>query len=237
MINIVSRIKYPELYRKMQESARDTATGPIMFTAAHDDGQPRIAESYNLIGITSIPEILLFVHDDVVFLSKGWDEKIIDAMALGFNVVGVVGSKEYKGGMVFDSGREHSAGRIVGLKDGKRSVRIMNHRAEIEPVKVVDGLFMAVSREHFVKTQFDEAFDGLFFYDTDFCLRSNCAVVDILVSHEKPDHLRGVYPANMRPITDYAPAFNAKHGFKANPPIGDQSCEGVLLEDYLAVAA
>jgi len=182
-------------------------------------------------------DILLFVHDDVVFLTEGWDAKVRDALALGFDVVGVVGSKEYNGGMVFDAGREHSTGRVCGLKDGKRVVRIFNHRAEIEPVKVVDGLLMATTREHFLKTQFDESFDGLFFYDTDFCLRSNCAVVDILVSHEKPDHLRGVYPPDLRPITDYAPKLNAKYGFPAVTPIGDQSCEAVSLADYLGVCA
>lgn len=237
MIQIITRIKYPELYRKMQESARATAKGPIMFTAAHDDGQPKIADSYNLLGITSMADILLFVHDDVIFMSEGWDEKVKDALALGFNVVGVVGSKEYNGGMVFDSGREHSTGRICGIKDGKRTVRLFEHRAEIEPVKVVDGLFMAVTREHFIKTLFDESFDGLFFYDTDFCLRSNCAVVDILVSHEKPDHLRGVYPSGMRPIFDYSPKLNRKYGFPDVNPVGDQSCEAMLLEDYLGVCA
>ena len=237
MIQIITRVKYPELYRKMQDTARAMASGPVMFTAAFDDGQPRIAESYNLIGITSMADTLLFVHDDVVFLSEGWDDKIKDALALGFDVVGVVGSKEYNGGMVFDAGREHSTGRVCGLKDGKRTVRIFEHRAEIEPVKVVDGLFMAMTRQHFIKTQFDESFDGLFFYDTDFCLRSNCAVVDILVSHEKPDHLRGVYPEGLRPITDYATKLNAKYGFPAITPIGDQKCEAVLLEDYWAVCA
>ena len=237
MISLITRIRYPELYRKMQESARATARGPIMFSASHDDGRPAVAATYNFLGATSVADILLFVHDDVVFLSKGWDDKIRDAIGLGFNVVGVVGSKEYDGGMIFDAGRQYSAGKIVGLKDGKRIVRVFHHKAEIEPVKVVDGLFMAVDLEHFVKTGFDADFDGLFFYDTDFCLRSNCVVADILVSHEKPDHLRGAYPPNMRPITDYAPAFNAKHGFKADPPIGDQRCDSIPLDDYLAVAA
>ena len=237
MIQLISRIKHPELYVKMQSSARAMATGPIMFTAAHDDGQPRVAESYNLLGAASMADILLFVHDDIVFLSKGWDEKIVEAMALGFNVVGAVGSKEYAGGMVFDAGYKHSAGKVVGLTDGKRTVKLMAHRTEIEPVMVIDGMFLAVSREHFLKTGFDWAFDGLWFYDLDLCLRSKCAVVDILVSHEKPDHLRGVYPKDMRPMSDYEPAFNKKHGFKGNAPIGEQRCDSMLLEDYLAVPA
>ncbi len=203
-----------------------------MFSVIEDDGQPKLAESYNLLAATSIADIFLFVHDDVVFLSNGWDEKIKDAMDLGFNVVGAVGSKEYSGGMVFDAGYKHSAGKVVGIVDGQRKVKLMAHRTEIEPVKVIDGMFMAVDAAHFSRIGgFDWNFDGLFFYDLDLCLRSNCAVVDILVAHEKPEHLRGVYPADLRPMSDYETAFNAKHRFGL-ASIGDQRCESVAYEDY-----
>lgn len=227
MIQLLTRVRYPELYRKMQESARATASGPIMFTASFDDGQPRIADSYNLLGATSMADILLFVHDDIIFLSKGWDNKIREAMSLGFNVVGVCGTQKYDGGMVFDSGKQYSVGKVVSVVDGKRVVRLMEHRAEIEPCAVVDGMFMAVSRGHFSKTGFDMQFDGLFYYDMDFCLISNCCVADILVAHEKPEHLRGIYPPGMLAMSSYADAFNAKHGFKSDPPIGDQRCDSV----------
>jgi hypothetical protein len=238
MIQIISRIRHPELYVKMMRSARAMANGLVMFSAAHDDGSPRIAESYNILGATAVADIILFVHDDVVFLSKGWDDKIRDAMALGFNVVGAVGSKEYAGGMVFDAGYNHSAGKVVGVVDGKRMVKLMAHRSEVEPVKVLDGMLLAVDRKHFVSAKgFDWQFDGLFFYDLDLCLRSNCAVVDILVAHEKPEHMRVVYPKDMRPMSDYEPAFNAKHGFKPNAPIGEQRCDSIALEDYVKEAA
>jgi len=234
MIQLVTRVRFPELYRKMQESARATAKGPIMFTASFDDGSPKIADSYNLLGVCSMADILLFVHDDVVFLSKGWDDKVRDAIALGFDVVGVCGSQKYDGGMIFDSGRQYSAGKVVSWVDGKRVIRLMENRAEIEPVKVVDGLFMATTREHFVRTGFDMQFDGLFYYDVDFCLASNCCVADILVAHEKPEHLRGSYPDGMLPMSHYTPAFNAKHGFKADPPIGDQRCDSVIYDAEVA---
>ncbi len=237
MIQIISRVRHKELYKRMRESARATSKGLLMFSIIEDDGSPKMAESYNLLGATAIADVLLFVHDDVVFLSKGWDEKILDAMALGFNVVGAVGSKEYAGGMIFDAGYNSSAGKVVGIVEGKRVVKLMAHRAEVEPVKVIDGMFLAVDRKHFISQKgFDWQFDGLFFYDLDFCLRSNCAVVDVLVAHEKPDHLRGVYPKDLRPMSDYEPAFNAKHGFK-DAPIGDQRCESMLLSDYLVEAA
>lgn len=231
MIEILTRIKYPELYNRMVNSAKETASGAISFASMLDDGQPKLAESYNLLGSVSSGDVLLFVHDDVIFLSKGWDEKIRQAMELGFNLIGAVGSQEYFGGMIFDSGREYSAGSVAGIRHGKRIVKLMTHRTPIEPVKVVDGMFMAVDRKHFVDTGFDLQFDGLFYYDIDLCLRSNCAVVDILVSHEKPAHLYGSYPKDMRPMEAYTGAFNLKHGFK-DAQIGDQRCDAVAIEEY-----
>ena len=233
MIQILTRVRHPELYLKMQNSARETASDLVTFSAAHDDGSPAIAESYNLLGVTSMADILLFVHDDIQFLSKGWDTKIREALDLGFNVVGVCGSQKYEGGMIFDSGKQYSVGKVVSVVDGKRVVRLMEHRSEIEPCAAVDGMFMATTREHFLKTGFDLDFNGLFYYDLDFCLRSKCAVVDILVAHEKPEHLRGVYPPGMKPMSDYADAFNKKHGFKSDPPIGNQRCDTMEYADYV----
>ena len=161
-----------------------------------------------------------------------FNDAIEDALSLGFNVAGVVGSQKYDGGLIFDAGRKYSAGKLVYLQDGKRNVKLMANRSEVEPVKVVDGLLMAVDRKHFQKAGFDWQFDGLFYYDVDLCLRSNCCVVDILVSHEKPADLWGKYPDDMKPQEYYAPAFNKKHGFKGEPPIGDQSCQQIPYEDY-----
>lgn len=238
MIELITRIRYPELYTRMKESAEATALGPLKFSAAFDDGSPKLAESYNLLGAVAKGDILLFVHDDIVFISQGWDERLRDALRLGFNVAGVVGSQRYDGGMIFDAGRQYSAGRVVGIQDGKRVVKLMHHRAEVEPVKVVDGMLMAVDAAYFRRSGgFDWQFDGLFYYDLDFCLRSHCAVADILVSHEKPSHLHGQYPAGMLPREHYASIFNAKHGFKAEPPIGEQSCSAVLYEDYVRETA
>lgn len=233
-IDIICRVKYPELFNKMKQSAKDTALGEIGFSTMLDDGQPRLAMSYNLLGSLSTADILLFVHDDIVFLSNGWDMKIKDAIKLGFNMVGVVGTQKYDGGLIFDSGRKYGAGKVVGTWEGKRRIKLMENRTEIEPVKVIDGMFMAITRPHFLEQLFDDRFDGLFYYDVDMGLRSNCAVVDILVAHEKPDHLAGQYPPGMTPREYYMPIFNQKHGFKSDPPLGDQSCENVVYDDYIA---
>ena len=237
MIQILTRVQYPELYQRMMDSARATARGNVQFASMPNDGQPRVVETYNLLASLCPNDMLVFCEDDIIFLSEGWDVKMQEALNLGFNVVGAVGTQKYDGGLVFDSGKQYSAGKIVGWVDGKRVVKLMDNRSEIEPVAVVDGSIMAVDRAHFIKSGgFDLKLDGLFYYDADFCLRSNCAVVDILVAHEKPEHLRGKYPADMKPIEAYRDYFNSKHGFNADPPIGDQRCDSILFEDYKEAA-
>ena len=235
MIQVLTRSAHPELYQRMVTSARKTAFGNVMFVSTPDDGLPKIVESYNLMAAVSTADILVFCHDDIIFLSEGWDERVKEAFRLGFEVVGAVGTQKYTGGMIFDSGKEYSVGQVVGNLDGKRIKKLFQHRAEIEPAQAVDGMFMAVTREHFIKSGgFDSQFDGLFYYDVDFCLRSNCAVVDILLAHEKPPHIWGKYPEAMKPIEFYRDAFNKKHGFKEDPPIGDQRCDSVAYEEEVA---
>jgi hypothetical protein len=236
VIQLITRVRYPELYKRMLDSARKTAKGSVSAIAINDDGQPRLAESYNLMAGSCAADILVFCHDDVIFLSDGWDEKIGRAMSLGFNLIGAVGSQEYAGGMVFDAGRQYAAGKIVGWVDGKRVVKLMQNRSEVEPVKVVDGLLMAVKADHFRSVGgFDMDFDGLFYYDTDLCLRSNCAVADFLVAHEKPRELYGKYPDGLKPIEAYRDAFNKKHGFRGDPVPGDQRCDTVEYAEELCL--
>ncbi len=232
-IELITRIKHPELYLRMAGSAKTTSLTPLTFTTMLDDGSPKIAETYNLLAAVSNADVFVFVHDDVIFLSDAWDQKVKDAISMGFNVMGAVGTQKYEGGLIFDSGKKYSAGKMVGTYGDKRLVKLMDNRSEIEPVQVVDGMFMAVERNHFLRNPFDYQFDGLFYYDVDFCLRSNCAVIDILLAHEKPEHLKGVYPANMKPREAYSEAFNKKHGFKSEPPIGDQRCDAMAYEDYV----
>lgn len=236
MIQLITRVAHPELYQRMMDSAKRTAKGVVHFISMPDDGQPKLAETYNLLAGVSSADVLVFCHDDIIFLSDGWDVKIREAINLGFNVVGAVGTQKYTGGMLFDSGRDYSVGQVVGWVDGKRVKKVMVNRSEIETAQAVDGMLMAVDRFHFVKEGgFDAQFDGLFYYDVDLCLRSKCAVVDILVAHEKPPHIWGKYPEGMKPIEFYRDAFNQKHGFKCDPEIGDQRCDTVAYaEEVLA---
>ena len=230
-IDIVTRVRYKDLHQRMMDSALSTfmvdAPG---FKYEYDDGQPRIAKTYNRLGKSSKADILVFAHDDIEFLSPGWDSVIIEALSDGVDVVGVVGMEKYNGGKFMGSFPEGAVGKWVTLIDGKKNVKSLNPKSG--PVRVVDGMLMAMTREHFIKILFDEQFDGLFFYDLDFCLRSRCAVVDILVGHNKPEQYYGKYPSDMNPIGDYWDRFHDKHGLDKNTKSIPVPCVAVKAESY-----
>ena len=147
-------------------------------------------------------------------------------------IVGVVGTDKYIGGKLFSSGFPHIIGKYVTTMDGHKVVKIGSDSKRTK-VKAVDHFFMAVSRSYFQKEKFDVAFDGLFFSDIDYCLRSDKVyVADILMGHYKPEDLRGKYPEDMKPIEHFSKAFHEKHGLNQNVPDNPQNCAMVDMQTY-----
>ena len=233
-IDIACLVRYPELHERMAASAKKTASvASLGFITQADDGLPHLAAAYNRMAAQSDAEIVLFVHDDVHFMEPGWDGKLIEALLSGFDVAGVVGSREYSGGRIFDSGNRHGAGKFVCQEDGIQHVKLLGPCKSVEPVAVIDGMFMAVKKSHWQVCRFDEQFDELFFYDLDYCLRSRCCVVDTLIAHEKPKEHFGKYPEHMKPIEHYWAAFHDKHSLSHSAPIENQVCHKMTLPDFL----
>ncbi len=230
MIELCTLSMYPDLYEKMVATAKSTARKEISFRSLKGDESIKIARSYNQMGSESKADILLFVHDDIEFLSNGWDVKLEEALK-EYDTAGVIGAWEYNGGRVFDAGIPKCLGKIVSNVEGERWVKVLDEVNGPSPAMVVDGCFLAVTKEHFNKHKFDEQFDELFFWDLDYCLESRCCVVDILVAHIKPPKYYGKYPPNLKPITNYWDKFHAKHGLTPQPQ-KNQVCNAIKLAKY-----
>src|SRR5579863_8624101 len=106
MIDICCLVRYQDLYERMIISARKTAMTEIGFRVVKDEGLPRLAKAYNLMASRSKADILLFVHDDVEFISSAWDTKLIEALG-DFDVAGVCGTTRYTGGRLFNTGLDY----------------------------------------------------------------------------------------------------------------------------------
>lgn len=235
-IDIITRIRDDELYERMVNSAKLEAFFPVSFLSEKDrDGLPHLASTYNRLGSLSDADILVFCHDDAVFMDPGWDVELADEFSeTGADILGVVGTDKYIGGNIFLSGHPHCFGKYATLRpDGRNWVQIASPRQKNKRLQVVDGFFLAVRGDHFKKEGFDESFDELWFYSEDLCLRSKVCLSDILMGHWKPPRLYGKYPPAMKSQEAYSDRFYKKWEILPPKDPGDMRCAETPLEDFV----
>ena len=117
-------------------------------------------------------DIIVFCHDDIEFLKKGWGEEVIRLFSKNkkYGIIGVAGSAEFdEKAAWWNYGKKY--GQVLHKHGGKSWLTafspLLDH--DLEEVCVIDGLFMAVKRSRISKN-FDPELPGFDFYDIDFCL-------------------------------------------------------------------
>lgn len=231
MISLLTRIQYKDLYERMQQSALRTCLGEVEFLSEQDtEGQPRVALTYNRLLDQAKGDIIVFCHDDVVFVEDGWDARLTEFFSTyTYDIGGVVGVDKYNGGLLVKEGHPHCFGKFINRKGNELKVNLYGPRAEGKKLKAVDGMFIAIRKGY--KEKFDEKLDGLFFYDIDYCLRGSVGLIDLMIAHYKPADRYGIYPANMATIEAYEPYFYAKHGLTPGKT-GDTRSLSASQQDY-----
>lgn len=157
-----------------------------------NNGEKSLSQVYNEIINESKNGIVILIHDDLVFETKNWGEKILKHFKKNneYGILGLAGTK-----YLSENGRwwevSSSMYGIVNHTDGQKkwsSTYSKDGGNRIEDVVVVDGLFIAINKNK-IKHNFDESFDGFHFYDLGFCLPNFIddvgvgVVYDVRVTH------------------------------------------------------
>jgi GT2 family glycosyltransferase len=134
------------------------------------------------------PCILIFCHDDLHLLDFFWFEIIIKALN-DYQIVGLVGNKRrvpkqpawaFVGkNNVFDWDTSENLSGTVGYGNTFPPANISMFGRAPQKVKLLDGLFLAVSSKTLIEhnLKFDERFD-FHFYDMDICRQAELAGID-----------------------------------------------------------
>ena len=165
------------------------------------DNEYNICSAYNKGVDLSNGEIIVFVHEDVFFLEKGWGI-ILEKKMKEYSDVGLIGvaGTQYLFSMDqylklntvpvwIGAGVPFTRGRIVQIYNNKVLLSVFNWDKSDSEVVAVDGLFMGIRKSIFELIRFDSTlFDGFHFYDLDICMQlikhSKCLVTwDILLKH------------------------------------------------------
>ncbi|MBI5882434.1 MAG: hypothetical protein HZB91_04950 [Elusimicrobia bacterium] len=201
MLSVIVSSQDPDLSSAHRAHvARTVGTGHEYRRIPNRAGRMGLAAAYNLGAARSKGEVLVFMHDDASFLTRGWgallERKFRADPSLG--LVGVAGTRRLeRDDLRWEAaGSPHLRGRVVvEHPDGSKALSVFSWDRADDDVVALDGLFLAVRRELFDsgrglgRVRFDsETFDGFHFYDLDLAMqvrRTHRCVAswDILLSH------------------------------------------------------
>lgn len=117
-------------------------------------------------------EVVIFIHDDIEFLRKGWGAEIARLFKANeeYGIIGVAGSAEFdEKGAWWNYDKKY--GQVLHRSNGKSWLSAFSPLLDkdLEETCVIDGLFMAVHTKRISK-HFDNDFEGFNHYDTSFCI-------------------------------------------------------------------
>lgn len=156
-------------------------------------GTHSLSEAYNIILEKSSNNIVVLCHDDIYFDKKGWGNKILKHFKKNsdYGILGVAGSTKLPSSAKWWEDPTRMRGIVNHEHEGKKweskySPSLGNN---IDPVVLVDGLFMVLNKTK-IKKSFGEEIEGFHFYDVDFCVKNfvedvNIGVIyDIRITHK-----------------------------------------------------
>ena len=124
--------------------------------------------------------IFVFCHHDIKFKSNGWGKNLLNIFnESDADIVGLAGTDHFypHGVWWLNSTGEFNQKDLWGKvwhTDGKKewatNFTANKKCAKIQPVKVVDGVFLAFNPETCL--DFDDEFEGFHFYEISFCYRN-----------------------------------------------------------------
>lgn len=176
MISVIVSSYNDEYFSLFKKSLENTIGLNYELIKIDNPKKYSLSEAYNLGAEKARFDILLFIHEDVIFASENWGLILKNLFLVNskLGIVGVAGSltKSYlptgwgTGTSIFD--RIY----LIQVSDNKESLHTTKKANESsELVKVIDGVFIATTRDVWQKFKFDESISDFHFYDIDFSLR------------------------------------------------------------------
>lgn len=192
MISIIICNKKANLCPELEDNIRDTIGVEYeVINIDNSHGQYSIFQAYNEGVRQAKGDILCFMHDDILFRSKGWGRVIEDAFMADerMGAIGVAGGHfmpdcpcswstcKTTSFHVWQANLDGTATEYgcTDYADGKRLVEVAS----------LDGLFICIRRSLFNTILFDDqTFAGFHCYDSDICMQVLAAGYSVNVTFD-----------------------------------------------------
>lgn len=192
MLSIIISSYQPKYFSALEKNISETIGTLYEIIKIDNPGIMGICEAYNKSAKLAKYDHLLFLHEDVLFHTHNWGEKLIEHLAdPGTGVIGIAGSDYVPhapcGWNVYDN--RHLYYNFI---QSNKTSTINKHSQKLEKntqkVYAIDGVFIACTRKKYNEILFNENIKGYHGYDLDFSLRmaekyNNYVTGLILIEH------------------------------------------------------
>lgn len=194
MISIIISSYLPTYFSALENNIATTIGVPYEIIKIDNPGLMGICKAYNKGAEKAKYDYLLFIHEDILFHTNKWGEKLATHLIKPkTGIIGVAGSSYVPVAPCSwtVSEKYNFINILQGNKQNTEAYVIQRTPENINPVYALDGVFLGVTKENFVNSKFDDELTGFHGYDLDFTLRmsnkfQNYVVDDILIQHFSP---------------------------------------------------
>lgn len=156
-------------------------------------------------------DIIVFIHDDIEFLKKGWGAEVLRLFNdhEDYGIIGVAGSAQFdERGAWWNYDKKY--GQVLHRAEGKSWLTAFSPllTKDLEDVVVIDGLFMAIHKKR-ISENFSRDLDGFDMYDIWFCLSNyfakKCKIgvtTNIRLAHNSVGKLKDTWYKNREIINN-----------------------------------
>lgn len=191
MLSIIISTYQPQFYSALEKNIAETIGIPYEIIKIDNPNLMGICEAYNKGASLSKYDYLLFVHEDVIFHTKEWGQKLINHLKLeNVGVIGVAGSNYVPKAPIgwYLPDNSYNFLNYIQNDKNKSNPRLFSNINSKQTVYALDGVFIAIKKNRYSEFLFDENIKGFHGYDTDFSLRlatiyDNFVIHDIIIEH------------------------------------------------------
>jgi GT2 family glycosyltransferase len=196
MISVIISTHKPEYLESVKVSIEKTIGVPYEIIGIENHARYSICEAYNIGESQANYPYLCFVHEDVLFKTKDWGQRLISIMETdqSIGLIGVAGTKfksTYPTGSWGQSSflRKYKRGHVFVSLDGQNEQHIefddSKQPKRLEEVVCVDGIFMFTKKEIYKDCKYDDRiFTNFHGYDLDFSFQVFFQSYKVMVCRE-----------------------------------------------------
>lgn len=192
MISIIISSYLPQYFSALEKNIAETVGVPYEIIKIDNPRLMGICEAYNKGATKSQYDYLLFTHEDILFKTDSWGEKLINHLdQKNTGIIGLAGSSYIPSAPSSwtVSEKYNVVNLLQGNKENLEYFPIQTTKEKRNKVFAVDGVFLGIKKEDYIDFRFNEnLLKGFHGYDLDFSLRvskklQNYVVDDILIQH------------------------------------------------------